>query len=313
MKIGNSSISKNFTLFILVSVVFWFLTKLSKEYESTVVYPVSYENLPSDKLLQEEPEKEISIHIKATGFKIISGKLLPKTLKINASNLLLKSKTNYYLLLSQQRLSIQRQMNAGVSIDHFIKDSVGFDLGFLGQKKVPVKLNANFTFEAGYDMEGAIKLTPDSVVVSGPESILDTISFVETSPLVKNDLNASIKQDLTLRSFANTNNINLNVNSIDVDAKIEKFTEGTLKVPFTIVNLPDSIQINTFPKEVNITYKVALSNFGKVQPSSFFIECDYHLSSQNNLEYLVPKLNRQSDLVKNVKITPNKIEFVIEK
>ena len=98
MKIGNSNISKNFTLFILVSVVFWFLTKLSKEYESTVVYPVSYENLPNDKLLQEEPEKEISIHIKATGFKIISGKLLPRTLKINATNLRLKSKTDYYLL-----------------------------------------------------------------------------------------------------------------------------------------------------------------------------------------------------------------------
>lgn len=313
MKIGNSNISKNFTLFILVSVVFWFLTKLSKEYESTVVYPVSYENLPNDKLLQEEPEKEISIHIKATGFKIISGKLLPRTLKINATNLLLKSKTDYYLLLSQQRLAIQRQMNAGVSIDHFIKDSVSFDLGFLGQKKVPVKLNTNFSYEAGYDMEGVVKLTPDSVIVSGPESILDTISFVETFLFTQSNLNGSIKQDLTLKNFENTNNISLNVSSVSIDAKIEKFTEGTLKVPFNIINLPDSIQINTFPKEVDITYKVALSNFGKVQPSSFFIECDYQLSSQNNLLYLVPKLNRQSDLVKNVKITPNKIEFVIEK
>ena len=293
--------------------MFWFLTKLSKEYDSTVVYPVSYENLPNDKLLQEEPEKEISIHIKATGFKIISGKLFPRTLKVNASNLFLKSQTNYYLLLSQQRLPIQRQMNTGVSIDHFIKDSVNFDLGFLGQKKVPVKLNANLSYEAGYDMEGVIKMTPDSVVVSGPESILDTINFVETSPFAQTELNSSIKQDLALKSFVSANNVSINVSAMSIEAKIEKFTEGTIKVPFTIINLPDSIQINTFPKEVDITYKVALSNFGKVQASSFFIECDYLLSSQNNLEYLVPKLNRQSDLVKNVKITPNRIEFVIEK
>ncbi len=312
MKVGNNSISKNFVLFILASVIFWFLTKLSKEYESTIEYPVSYENLPTDKLLQEEPVKEIGVHIKTTGFKLISGKLFPRTLKIDGTNLYQKSGSNYYLLLNQQKLSIQRQMTAGVDIDHFIKDSISFNLGFLSQKKVPVQLNSNLSYEAGYDVNGKITIAPDSVLVSGPEAVLDTIQFVETNLFTRSDLNESIDEELPLKKFSGSNT-NLGIDKVIIKATVEKFTEGTVKIPFAVMNLPDSITISTFPKELNLTYKIALSSFNDVKPSSFRIECDYRLSIDNNLTYLVPKLIQQSNLVKNVKISPQRIDFFIEK
>ena len=284
-------------LFFLVSVVFWFLTKLSKEYESTITYPVSYQNLPKDKLLQEEPQNAIDIHIKATGFKILSGKLFPRTLKIDGSNLIARSRNKYYLLLPQQRLSIQKQMNTGVDIDHFIKDSVSLNLGALSRKKVPVKFVSDITYQAGYDLDGTMNINPDSIVVSGPESILDTILFVETESFVQKDLHESIKSELSLKKFGTGQNINFDIEKVAINAKVEKFTEGTIKLPFTVVNLPDDLRINAFPKEIELTYKVALSKFSQVNTSSFTIEFDYELSSDNNLSYLVPKLTRQSDLV----------------
>ena len=308
-----NSTSKNFVLFFVVSIVFWFLTKLSKEYESTVTYPISYENLPQDKLIQETPQSEIDVHIKATGFKILSGKLFPRTLKINASNLTPKSKNNYYLLLSQQRLSVQKQMNTGVNIDHFISDSISLDLGFLGRKKVPVKLVSNLSYQAGYNINGGVVIEPDSIEISGPESILDTITRIETINYTDNDVHESIREELALKKFKVDQNVNFEVEKVMVDISVEKFTEGTLKVPFTILNLPVDATINTFPKEVELTYKVALSKFNQIRAATFLVECNYQLSAENNLSYLVPKLVKQSDLVKNVKITPNKIDFVIEK
>lgn len=313
MKAKTSSISKNFILFFLLAVIFWFLTKLSKEYESTVMYPVSYENLPQDKLLQETPDSEIGIHIKATGFKILSAKLFPQTIEIDASNLSAKSATEYYLLLSQQRLAIQKQMNAGVDIDHFINESIDLSLGSLQQKKVPVKLNSQINYQLGYNVNGDIVITPDSITVSGPESILDTLQYVETIPLVMKNVASEINETIDLKSFTSSNKIKFDQASVTLSAAVEKFTEGTQKVSFVILNPPQDVTMNTFPKEVIITYKVALSNFNQVNASSFLVECDYLMSSENNLSYLVPKLARQPDMVKNVKIAPSKIEFVIEK
>lgn len=289
------------------------MTKLSKEYESTIQYPVEYKNLPSNKLLQGKPVSRVGIHVKTSGFKIISSKLFPSKIKIESSNLSLKSKTDYYLLLSQQRLAIQRQMTSGVIIDHFVNDSVNFNLGSLAKKKVPIKLNSNLSYAAGFDINGKIEVKPDSITISGPESILDTIYFVETNELIHKEMTESIQENLELKKFSQAVNVNLGIEKVAISAVIEKFTEGILRASFAVTNLPKNMIINTYPKEVDVTYKVSLSNFGKINPSSFVIECDYRMSLENKLQYLVPKLTQQSNLVKNVKISPNRIDFVIEK
>ena len=229
--------------------MFWFLTKLSKEYDSTISYPLTYENLPKDKLLQETPQDKVDIHIKATGFKILSGKLFPKTLKVDASNLISKSANDFYLLLPRQKSSIQKQMNTGVTIDHFIKDSINFNLGFLGTKKVPVQLVSDITYQTGYNIDGEIRIQPDSVLIAGPESILDTIQSVLTNNLVKRDLDTSIDEELGLRKFESSLNVNLDVEKVKIDAIVEKFTEGTQTIAFTIVNPPEGVKINTFQKK----------------------------------------------------------------
>jgi hypothetical protein len=264
-------------------------------------------------MLQQNPDAEIGIHVKTTGFKILSGKLFPRTIEIDASTLASKSSTKYYLLLSQQRLSIQKQMNTGVDIDHFIKDSIALNLGFLQQKKVPVQLKSEIRYELGFHVNGKIQVTPDSITLSGPESILDTIQYVETVPLVLSDVADAIEETLSIKPFASEDKIKFNQDEVSVSGQVEKFTEGTQKVSFVILNQPSDVKINTFPKEVTITYKVALSNFNQVSASSFLVECDYTMSADNNLSYLIPRLARQSDLVKNVKIAPSKIDFVIEK
>lgn len=313
MKKTNTSISKNFILFFLIAVVFWFLTKLSKEYETTINYPISIENLPQDKLVQGKFTNQVGVHVKATGFKILSGRLFPGILKIDAASPNRKSKNSYYILLSQQKSAIQKQMNNGVRIDYFISDSIDLDLGSLSQKKVPVKLHQDITFETGYDISGKISIKPDSILLSGPESLIDTIKFVSTKNFSRKNINNSFNESLGLKSYPHNQNIRYDVSEVRLQANVEKYTEGTQKVSFLVLNVPEDLVINTFPKQVDLTYKVALKDFGQINPSLFLIECDYNLSADNNLSYLVPRLTNQSDLVKNVKISPSKIDFVIEK
>lgn len=312
-KNGNNKMYHKFVLFIILSVVFWFMTKFSKEYDSTLEYPVSYINLPENKLLQEAPLEMIKIHLKTTGFKLISATFFPKKLKIDVSNLYGKSSTDYYLLLSQQRLAIQKQMKTGVEIDFFINDSIFFNLGKLRNKKVPVKPLLDFTYATGFELNGYVTTVPDSITVSGPESILDTIDFVSTKLLQKNKLNNSINQTVEIERYSSDTNVKFKQNNVHIIANVEKFTEGTLEVPFEILNLPENNIINTFPKVVKVTYKVALSNFNKIDLTSFLIQCDYQVSQKNNLSYLIPILSEKSPMVKYVRMSPMKIDYIINK
>ena len=300
-----------FILFSFLSVIFWFMTKLSKEYDSSIKYPVSYINLPSNKLLQEKPSEYIDIRIRATGFKLISSKVSPRKLTIDASNIYGKSLTNYYLLLSQQKLSVQKQLNTGVKVAYFIKDSVHFKLGVLNQKKVVVKLISDLLFAEGFELNNSISIQPDSILLTGPKLTLDTISFVSTGLLQKKELNVSINEFLDIKEFNPDSNVSAEKDKVLITASVERFTEGSVEVPIKVINIPDGKQINTFPKFVKVTYRIALSNFNKIDSSTFLIECDYGISENNNLPYLLPKLVGSSSMIKNARISPQKIDFLI--
>lgn len=310
---AKSSLPKNFLLFVLLAFVFWMLAKFSKEYEATVLFKVSYTNLPKNKILEKEPIKEIPIHIKGTGFKLISAKLFNKEIQLNAGNLISLKGTKYYMLLNQQELDIEKQLKSGLSIDYFVKDSIFFNLGYLATKKVPVFIDEEIDFMPGYDFVDEITSKPDSVQISGPDSVLDTIKAIKTVKMMLGEVNSAIHQTVKLLAPNAATKIVDNIDEVEVHAEVDKFTEGVLEIPFEINNLPDDIKINTYPNTIKVSFKVGLSNFNKINANSFTVHCDYAFSQQNNLTYLIPKLNAKSDLVKNVKMIPNKIDFLIQK
>ena len=99
-------------------------------------------------------------------------------------------------------------------------------------------------------------------------------------------------------------------NYVLLKAKVEKFTEGTLKIPVAIINVPDKMKLKFFPKEVNVSYYVSLSDFNSITKKDFEVVCDYDKISKN--QYLmIPELVKSPEHVKNVKINQQRIEFII--
>ena len=50
-----------------------------------------------------------------------------------------------------------------------------------------------------------------------------------------------------------------------------------------------------------------------ITKESFIIECDFEQAINNELNYLIPVLKQTPTLISSYKITPNKIDFLIEK
>ena len=53
--------------------------------------------------------------------------------------------------------------------------------------------------------------------------------------------------------------------------------------------------------------------FNKIPENGFRVQCDYKQTEDNNLEYLIPKIIEKPEIIHDVKIVPNKIEFLIKK
>lgn len=308
---NQHKIPKSFFVALFVAVFFWLLTKLSKEYQTTISFPIEYVNIPQDKLLQSTPLKKIDIHGKASGFRIFGIRVLNKKIQLDVTKLQRKANSKFYIHLEKQKIDIQKQVSNSFIINGIKQDTIYLDLGQLTSKKIPLKGNFDFSYKLGYHLTKQVVIKPDSILVSGPKQQIDTLKNIYLQKLVLNDISTSIEQKIKINKVSDV--IKFNTKEATVFAEVDRFTEGNLELSFEIINLPDSVSVTTFPKRVKVFYQVGLSNFNKVNVNSFKVVCDYNNSLSNNLNYLIPRVVVKPEFVTSVKINPNKIEYLIQK
>lgn len=301
-----------FLVFLTLSFVFWMLMNLSKSYTTEVTFNVEYINLPIDRVFQTEVVREVNASVNSTGFNLLKYKLSKRKFQFNVSNLAYKSGSKFYYLPNNHLTSLKLQLNDNVEIVRIHQDTIFVTLGLNKTKRVPVELNADIQFKLGYNFVNELKVTPDSINITGPESILDTIYTVTTDKVELKAVSTKINELVKLVSFENKK-IAMNVSEVSLTAEIDKFTEGSLLVQFKITNLPEDYNITTFPKEIQVIYKVGLTNFNKISADNMKVFCDFKQSQDNKLNYLIPQLEEQSSLISSVRFVPNKIEYLIEK
>lgn len=272
-----------------------------------------YEKLPQNKVFQEEPIHNINIRVKATGFKLLSSNFYSKDLVFNLNKIRFNADKQYYFLPKTQELIIQEQLYKGLQLDKILKDTVFLKLGSLASKKVPVKANLSINYEHGYDLTSPVKLTPDSVLISGPKLQIDKVKELKTALLKLDNVSKNKKNKVKIITPEDFSDLKISKREAEIELFVDKFTEGEFLVSFDINNLPKNIKINTFPKKVKVVFKVGLSNFNEITANSFKVVCDYKVSKENDLPYLIPKLELKSSLVSSARLDPNKIEFLTQK
>ncbi|SOS49283.1 conserved hypothetical protein [Tenacibaculum dicentrarchi] len=304
----NFNIPKTFFGFLSASVLFWLLINLSKKYTTEIEIAVTYSNITIQKTIINTPIKKISLIVKGSGFKLISQNFTNSTVKLDLEKAHKKKKNNYYFLTKNSYSEVQRQLNSGIELIKFQRDSIPLEMGDLASKKVPLKTNLELNFQLGYDLASPIKITPSHVLISGETSLIDKINFLNLSKeTLKN-----ISESTTLKSTIETpKQVKKEVSFAKISIIVDKFTEGEIEVPITIKNAPKNI--NIFPKKVKVIYKVGLKNFNKINANLFKVSCDYKQITSNETSYLTPKLIQFPDSITIQRIVPKKIDFLIHK
>lgn len=314
---NNTEVKQNqrklrvFLLFLFLSILFWSLIKLSKEYISEVEFELAYSDIPNNKLIQNEPDQKVKLTLKTIGFKLLKYEFQEKFLDYSLTEIEKKGGSMYYSETRSNTNFLQAQLSAETVVLNIEPDTLFFDLGVKKSRKVPVLSAMEFSFKTGFNIVGDIVVSPSEVTVSGPEKVIDTINEVYTAGFHLSDISEPFEQEVNLN--APNDVVVLSDETVLVTGVVDKITDGSYNLPFEVINLPRNLIMSTYPKKVKVIYQVALKDFNKIPENSFRIQCDYKQTQDNNLDYLIPKLVEKPELITNVKIVPNKIEFLVKK
>jgi len=296
-----------FLLFLLLAIVILIFSKLSKEYTKTLVFTIEKVNVPQEDIILND-SVPLNITLKTNGFNWFSIYFSKPKIRIDFSKDVTKKDSVFIWYKSRAYIS-NTQFDKNIEVLNISPETLLFRYGINMVKKVPVKLNSNIKYAPGFDVSEPFVLEPDSIVVVGPKAIVTSIDYIETMQAKLSDIHTNLSEIVKLKLPKNNSDLTFSNDAITLKVKVEKFTEGTLKIPITLINVPENIKLKFFPKEVSVSYYVSLSNFNSITKKDFEVVCDYS-KVVNNQYLMVPEFVKVPEMVKNAKINQQRIEFI---
>ena len=309
---GNALI---FLVFLFLAACFWVLNALQKDdYITEVNFPVRFTNVGANEIVKGSLNRDLIVKVRGGGFTVlrhISQRFSAEAIDISTLRRVnIDGVDGAYINSSEYYKLIEGKLAVGLELISISPDTLFIPLIEKKSKKVPVKVEAEVTFEQQCQLSGVITVEPDSILISGAEDRLNTIDFISTKALAFEKLSDTIVRNVLLEK---DDNIDFNTKRVVVTIPVEPFTEANLLVPIDALNLPDSIELKSFPPEVNISYHIGLSRrlytIGDFKASIDFTNIDL----ENLPRRLKVKINEFPEEIHNMAYQPVFVEYLLER
>ena len=296
-----------FSVFLGIAFVFLIFSKLSSDYNQPIKLKLKFTDLPEEIIIKSDSSNTIEAVVEAKGFALVPYIFNnTETISLNANEDVIVNENEFVFEVQKNSFLLEEQLGSSYKIRSLKPELLHIAYSKRASKVVPVKLNSDIKYATGYDLYGNFTLSNDSVKIVGPTDKIADISFVTTNQLKLTEVNTDIKTSVMINKIQD---VEVFPKSIDVEAAVKRFTEGKIEVPLTIINMPENVLINYFPKTVTLSYYVDLESFNSITSSAFSVECDYSLINSNQT-YFVPKIAKMPEFVKRVNIKQKRIDFI---
>ncbi len=305
-----------FLFFLFLSTIFWILNALSKDnYTSDLQYPIRISNDNKNELIIGDVRRDLTLKVRGGGFSILNyhlnEKFLTQTIDLTGLPRVKVQDVDGVIISTKEYQSrIEGKLATGMSLVDISPDTLFIPLVEKVSKKIPVKLNASIEFVKQCQLSGKIKMQPDSVIVSGPSNIVDTLSSIYTKPQVFAELKDTLVRNIGLRE---EKWLEYSTKRVVINIPVEPFTEASVQVPLMAEGLPDSLLLKTFPSEVRVAYRLGLSK-ALFNPSDFLFTLDFTDVDLSNLpQRMKVKLKSRPENIGQMNYSPLFVEFLLEK
>lgn len=300
-----------FSVFLVISASIWMLNALSKNYTSIIEYPLIYTDFPEDRVFVGEMPGHLDLEIDAHGYALLRYRMfkkpVPISFKISAFNMNRRSDSSSAFILTRKlRDQLSAQLPAELQLLEISPDTLHFQFTERVTRRVKIRADLAFIVDNQFTIKDEVVLLPDSVDLTGPDLILDTLSFVSTERLDLGLLTRDFSDKVRLEQIPE---LQYSLSRVECSIELERFTEMQVPVPIDVLNLPDSILLQTFPSRVMLTCKVGLSKYDRIEGYPFRAVVDYALIDERTKVLSVSIQNLPVYLL-SYEYGPKSVEFL---
>ncbi|MCT4636522.1 MAG: CdaR family protein [Bacteroidales bacterium] len=303
-----------YLIFVGIATILWFLNRLNNTYDAEITYPVTYTNIPSDKKILNDLKPSITLKVNAPGYTLLQYKMKttrkPLTMDLKKGTLVRRNSKRFYLLTKDYRNKIADQLKSDVKLQSVEPDTMFFNFTEIVTRKKPVIPVYKISLAQQYQLKSNPHCTPDSVVITGPEIILDTLKGVYTSKVSIKDINRSTKRNVSVKDIRE---LSISPKRVVVNIDVEQYTEIIMKLPIKKINVPDSLNLIIFNDSVQVKGLIGEDSYNLLSPDKFEVEVDFNDIVLKKDSLLNVNIKTKPGFYEMRSYYPQKIEYLIER
>ncbi len=298
-----------FLFFFLVATAFWLLQTLNNDYQAEFSIPLKLKKVPNNVVLTSELPGELKVQVKDKG-TVLLNYMWGQTFHPIVLHFDEYARRGNHVVISPSELEkkITEQLESSSRLLAIKPDTIDFIYTKGYARKLPVRLAGTVSIGRQYYLTDTI-LSPDSVVVYAPRSILDTIQSVYTQRVDMENITDTVSRKISLSPIKGAKFV---PDFINVTLPVDMFTEKTLEVPIIGINFPSDKILRTFPSKVKVSFQIGLSRFRKVRADDFILVVSYEELLANKSDKYKVQLKAYPAGVSHIRINPEEVDFLIE-
>lgn len=283
----------------------WIFVSFSGEYFYSVKLPLSFTEIPQGMAVSNYSTKEVSLSLKGQGWQLAQLSLGSQSEFI----INVEEKIGEHKILVRNAMDQNRWLSSAVQINEFSPNEIRYRLEEIAEKKVEVVPDLSLNFKDGFGLVADIIVQPDSIVISGPKSLVQGVGFVSTEQKSLNNIDNSETESVSLSTI---DNINFSEENVLVTFDVQKIVDKEFQdIPIEIINIPPSKNLTIYPEKVNVILRGGINLLGRLNKEEIKVTIGFDQAIKDSLGYLIPNVIAP-EFTKFVDTVPNRLEYIIQ-
>ena len=298
-------------LSLVVASVLWFSFSMREDYTVPITVPIEVASTPSGRALREAPPAEATVTLRGDGWTLLGLTRRPPLVRISATD----ETVDMVRAVSE---SLPAAVSSAVSVQSVQPGTVDLAFDTRTSRRLPIRLVRDIGTAPAYGLLRPPRLQPDSVSVTGAQSLLGGLTDWPTETLSVTGLREDLTRTVALSdTFGGL--LTPSVRSTVVTLDVGEYTGGSRRLPIEVVNLPASVSGVRFdPDVVTATFSVPSvgDDYDRAENSDQFrAVVDYSDIARDSTDGIVPVSVRWPDglNLRDVTLDRNSVEYFIQR
>ena len=291
---------------IAFSVIIWGTISLSEEYYANVNVSLRVVGFPNGYTIGNEIPENITIKLRGIGWKLFSvniGKDVTYNISVNEDS-------GFKQIKLMDHLTDNRWMLSELDIIDIVPNSLSFSIERRVNKKLPIVADLSLDFKAGYGLAKQIVLEPDSVVIDGPQSVVNSLTEIKTKAIRLSSLDRFTIKNIDFIYLPGTS---FGTRFVSVNFDIQRIVDKQFDdIYVEVLDVPPDRDVILLPNKISCNVRGGIEILGKLEKDQFRAFVFYRDVVLDTLGNVIPHIEHQVNTTLKY-IKPERLRYIIKK